>query len=64
MKHQNYRNARKKAGIKAEQAAVTLGVSITTIMNWERGYTNPDANKVKAMAELYGVSPDYLLAME
>ncbi|WP_405736161.1 helix-turn-helix domain-containing protein [Bifidobacterium sp.] len=64
MHEQNYRKAREQAGIKAERAAAELGVSITTLFNWERGDTNPDADKVKAMARLYRVSPDYLLAME
>lgn len=64
MYEQNYRKAREKAGIKAERAAAELGVSITTLFNWERGDTNPDADKVKAMAELYSVSSDHLLAMD
>lgn len=63
MHEQNYRKAREQAGIKAERAAAELGVSITTLFNWERGDTNPDADKVKAMAELYQVSSDHLLAM-
>jgi transcriptional regulator with XRE-family HTH domain len=63
MHEQNYRKAREQAGIKAERAAVELGVSITTLFNWERGDTNPDADKVKAMARLYRVSSDHLLAM-
>lgn len=63
MQEQNYRKARKDAGIRIEQAAATLEVSVTTLLNWERGDTNPDANKVKAMAELYGVPSDYLLGM-
>lgn len=63
MNEQNYRKAREEAGIKVEQVAVKLGVSVTTVYNWERGETNPDADKVRAMAELYKVSPDYLLAM-
>lgn len=64
MQEQNYRKARKEANIRPERAAAELGVSITTLLNWERGYTNPDADKVKAMAALYHVSPDYLLAMK
>ena len=64
MQEQNYRKAREQAGIKAERAAAELDVSITTLFNWERGDTNPDADKVKAMATLYRVSPDYLLAMK
>lgn len=64
MERQNYRKARIDAGVKPELAASKLGVSISTLFNWERGITNPDADKVKAMAALYRVSPDYLLAME
>ena len=64
MQEQNYRKAREQAGIKSERAAAELGVSITTLFNWERGDTNPDADKVKAMATLYRVSSDYLLAMK
>lgn len=64
MEQQNYRKARRDAGIKAEVAAAQLGVSLSTLFNWERGDTNPDANKVKEMAEMYGVSADYLLTTE
>lgn len=63
MHEQNYRKARKDAGITPERAATALGVSVSTLFNWERGDTNPDADKVKAMAELYSVSPDYLLSV-
>lgn len=59
----NYREARKRAGIKAEQAASTLGVSITTIFSWERGDTNPSADRLVELAKLYGVTTDYLLAL-
>ncbi len=64
MNEQNYRKARVDAGFKPEQAAAELGVSITTLFNWERGDTNPDADKIKAMSSLYKVSSDYLLAMD
>lgn len=63
MEQQNYRKARVDAGIKAEQAAAAMGISVSTLFNWERGDTNPDANKVKEMAALYNVPADYLLAI-
>jgi transcriptional regulator with XRE-family HTH domain len=63
MEQQNYRKARSDAGLKPEQAAAKLGVSVSTLFNWERGDTNPDANMVKKMAKLYKVSPDYLLGL-
>jgi transcriptional regulator with XRE-family HTH domain len=64
VKEQNYRKAREEAGIKAERAAVDLGVSISTLFNWERGETSPDADKLVKMANLYGKRVDYLLALE
>ena len=63
MKDQNYRKAREKAGIKSERAAAELGVSITTLFNWERGDTSPNANNIREMAKLYGVTANYLLNM-
>ena len=46
MKEQNYRKAREEAGVRPERAAAELGVSITTLFNWERGETSPDADKL------------------
>ena len=63
LQEQNFRKARKAAGIRAEQAAADLGVSITTLLNWERGDTKPDADKLAAMAKLYRTSADYLLQL-
>lgn len=63
MQEQNYRKARERAGIKAERAATELGVSITTLFNWERGDTSPNARNIKDMAALYKVSADYLISM-
>lgn len=59
-----YKEARVKAGIRAEQAAAQLGISLTTLYNWERGDTFPDANKVVEMVKLYGTTSDFLLGME
>ena len=63
MKEQNYRKAREEAGVKAERAAAELGVSITTLFNWERGDTMPHAKNIRDMAQLYKVSADYLISM-
>ncbi len=64
MQEQNYRKARKDAGIRLEQAASAFGVSVTTLLNWENGKTSPNAQNIKDMAELYRVSADYLISME
>lgn len=61
MYEQNYREARKDANVKPERAAAELGVSITTLLNWERGETSPDADKLVEMARLYNTSPNHLL---
>ncbi len=63
MDNQNYRKARERAGIKAEKAASELNVSITTLFNWERGDTKPNADNLRDMARLYRVTIDYLLCM-
>ena len=64
MSQQNYRKAREDAGMKPERAAAELGVSITTLFNWERGDTSPTADKLIDMANLYDKKVDYLLALE
>lgn len=61
MKEQNYRRAREEAGIRPERAAAELGVSITTLFNWERGETKPNAQNIYDMANLYHTSANYLL---
>lgn len=58
-----YREARERAGLKPEEACVRLGISISTLYNWEKGRTKPDARDLRAMAEAYGTSADYLLGM-
>ena len=63
MENQNYRKARVEAGIKAEKAAVELGISVATLFNWERGDTSPDADKLVLMSKLYDKPVDYLLAL-
>ena len=63
MKEQNYRKARENAGIRPERAAAELGVSITTLFNWERCDTIPNAKNIRDMAQLYKVSADYLIGM-
>ena len=63
MADKKYAKARKDAGIKREEACVKLGISISTLANWESGKTKPDANNIYDMATVYGVSADYLLGL-
>ena len=50
-------------GIKpmSEQAAQKIGVKRATISAWKTKNTSPKSETVTAIAEAYGVSPDYLL---
>lgn len=50
-------------GIKpmSEQAAQKIGVKRATISAWKKNNTIPKAETISAIAEAYGVSPDYLL---
>lgn len=63
MAENRYSQARKDAGMGREQACVKLGISIGTLSNWESGKTKPDANNLRDMSMLYGVSSDYLLGI-
>ena len=38
-----------------KEAAVKLGVSPTTLSNWERGLTYPDVINIKKIEEIYNV---------
>ena len=44
-----------------EELADKLGVSRQSIYKWESGINDPELDKLKAIAELFGVSFDYLL---
>ena len=45
--------ARINAGLTMDEACKALKVSKTTILNWEKGYSLPDADKAVALSELY-----------
>ena len=52
---------RKKQGWSQEELAEQLDVSRQSVSKWEGAQSTPDLNKILAMAELFGVSTDYLL---
>lgn len=56
-----YREARKLKKIKLTDAAKMLGVSQPTLSGWEGGRMSPNPEKLMRMADLYGVSVDFLL---
>ena len=52
---------RKKNGWSQEELAEKLGVSRQSVSKWESAGSVPDLQKVIQLAELFGVSTDYLL---
>lgn len=50
--------ARVNAGMNQTQAAQALGVSVTTILKWEKGVTMPPVDKAIALAKLYSIHLD------
>lgn len=57
----NYQQARKNSGISLKDAAKHLGISATTLRNYENGQTSPNACTLIAMCNLYQCSDDLLL---
>lgn len=55
------KEARKEAGLSQEQFAEKMGVSRSAIAKWESDKGMPDVNNLKVMAQLLGISVDYLL---
>ena len=57
----NLETLRARDGVSREYVARKIGVSHMTVFNWERGETEPNASQIQALADLFGVSTDYLL---
>lgn len=55
---------RKKSGWSQEELAEQLGVSRQAVSKWEGAQSTPDLERVLRMAQLFGVSTDYLLKDE
>ena len=57
-------NERKKNGWSQEELAELLDVSRQSVSKWEGAQSVPDLQKILKMAEVFGVSTDYLLKDE
>ncbi|WP_298035173.1 helix-turn-helix domain-containing protein [uncultured Dysosmobacter sp.] len=55
---------RQKAGMSQDALAEKLNVSRQAVSRWERDETMPETEKVVALADLFGVTTDYLLRAE
>ena len=52
--------ARVNAGMKQEKVAKEIHVSKNTIVNWEKGTSEPTINQGKELAALYNMPLDYI----
>ena len=59
--YERIRMLRKENNLKQEEAAKLLGLSISSYCRYERGEREPDASVLWRMADLFGVSIDYLV---
>ena len=59
-----FKEARMRCGIAQKTVASKLGVSIQSVSNWENDSRAPSRENVMKMAEMYGVSTDYLLGKD
>ena len=58
------RNARKAAGLTQRQLADSLGVSNTSISNWEKDLSRPDADMIQKLCACLSVQPNYFYGTE
>lgn len=52
--------ARVNANLTQAEAAVKIGVAVSTLKNWEAGKTFPNQPKIDRLCEVYGISFDVL----
>lgn len=52
------RNARKSLGLTQRQLAEQLGVSNTSISNWEKGLSRPDADMIQNLCSILRLQPN------
>lgn len=53
--------ARINAGLEQKEAAKRIGVTVQTLLNWEKGRTAPTIDLAIKMCEVYGVNLDDLI---
>ena len=53
---------RKKAGYSQETLAQVLGISRQAVSKWETGESEPEAGKLKLLADTFNVTTDWLLS--
>ncbi|MFM1525169.1 MULTISPECIES: helix-turn-helix domain-containing protein [Helcococcus] len=59
--HKNIRNLRKEKGYSQEKLAEYADVSTGAVSKWESGETTPDITNLIKLAQIFGVSVDFLI---
>lgn len=60
---QRIREARKRRGLRLEDVAGQVGINYATVSAYERGRAAPGVDKLRQIAQLLGVSADWLLGI-
>ena len=60
----NIRFARIESGLSQKEVAITLRVSSPSVSDWESGKKNPTSDNLIKLADLFGVTVDYLLGRD
>lgn len=60
----NLKTLREAQGFTRTQLAYKLGVTETSVANWERGKASPHLDQVVTLAALFGVTIDQLVGRE
>jgi transcriptional regulator with XRE-family HTH domain len=58
------RNARKALGLTQRQLSQQLGVSNTSVSNWEKGLSRPDADMIQKLCHILQLDPNYFYGTE
>lgn len=61
---QRLRELRQEKGLSMKQLAKELDTTDAAISNWENEINEPKISYLKAIAQYFGVSADYLLGIE
>lgn len=61
MIYPNIEAERARIGMPKSKMAVAIGVTTSTLRNWQSGRSEIPASKLVCLADIFGVSADYLL---
>lgn len=59
--YEKFRGLLEQSGKTAYQVSKDTGVSTATLSNWKQGVYRPKADKLKVLADYFGVTVDYFL---